>query len=304
MIPEKSDASRDEARGIMRFASYLDAGAVRLGIVEGETIRPLSTGIATLSDYLAIAPDDRASLATAGPVALADVSLRAPVRPHKNVFCVGRNYMGHAEEIARTRGTPLNLPSVPTFFTKAPTAIADPGATLHLSAEVSQQYDWEAELAVVIGERCRDVGESEALRVVFGYTCLNDVTARDLQKDHHQWFKGKSLDETCPIGPWVVTADEIRDPQNLAIALRIDGALKQNANTNGMIFGVAKIIASLSRGMTLEPGDVIATGTPDGVGFARTPPEFLRDGMRMDVEIARIGTLTNSVSLGVPAARR
>ena len=288
----------------MRFASFAQADSTRLGIVEGDVLRPLPVTIATLTDYLSLAETERASLVPEGAVALADVTLRAPLRPRKNVFCVGRNYMGHAEEVARTRGTPLNLPSVPTFFTKAPTAIADPGATLHLSPDVSQQYDWEAELAVVIGERCRDVAERDALSVVFGYTCLNDVTARDLQKDHHQWFKGKSLDQTCPIGPWVVTADEIRDPQNLDIALRLDGAIKQNANTSQMIFSVAQIVASLSRGMTLEPGDVIATGTPDGVGFARTPPEFLGDGMRMDVEIARIGTLTNRVSLAVPAARR
>ena len=290
--------------GLMRFASFTDSGAVRLGILEGAAVRPLPATVATLTDYLALDSGERERLVVSDAIPLAGLSLRAPLRPHKNVFCVGRNYMGHAEEIARSRGTPLNLPSVPTFFTKATTAITDPGATLHLSPEVSQQYDWEAELAVVIGERCRDVAERDALSVVFGYTCLNDVTARDLQREHQQWFKGKSLDETCPIGPWVVTADEISDPQTLPITLRIDGEIKQSSNTNEMIFNVAQIIASLSRGMTLEPGDVIATGTPDGVGFARTPPEFLRDGMRMDVEIARIGTLTNAVSLAVPAARR
>lgn len=288
----------------MRFASFTHARTRRLGIVEGDTIRTFPAGLATLTDYLALGRSERAALQPSNAIPLADVTLCAPVRPHKNVFCVGRNYMGHAEEVARARGTPLNLPSVPTFFTKAPTAITDPGATLHLSPGVSQQYDWEAELAVVIGERVRDVPASEALEAVFGYTCLNDVTARDLQKDHQQWFKGKSLDETCPIGPWVVTADEIGNPQALDIALRIDGKIKQSSNTSQMIFGVAQIIASLSRGMTLESGDVIATGTPDGVGFARTPPEFLRDGMTMDVEIARIGTLTNALSLGVPAAQR
>ena len=219
------------------------------------------------------------------------------MRPHKNVFCVGRNYLGHAEEIARARNVPLNLPAVPTFFTKAPTAIANPGATLHLQARLSSQYDWEAELAVVIGTRCRDVAEADALANVFGYTALNDVTARDLQKDHGQWFKGKSLDDACPIGPWIVTADEIGDPQSLDISIRIDGEIKQQSNTSQMIFSVAQIIASLSRGMTLEPGDVIATGTPDGVGFARTPPEFLHDGSSMEIEIERIGLLRNRVAL-------
>jgi 2-keto-4-pentenoate hydratase/2-oxohepta-3-ene-1,7-dioic acid hydratase in catechol pathway len=210
---------------------------------------------------------------------------------------VGRNYLGHAEEIARARGTELRLPEVPTFFTKAPTAIVGPGATIHLSAAVSSEYDYEAELAVVIGRRCRDVAEGDALGVVFGYTCLNDVTARDLQKAHQQWFKGKSLDETCPIGPWIVPADEVGDPHTLDISMRIDGVVKQNSNTSQLIFNVPRIIASLSAGLTLEPGDVIATGTPDGVGFARTPPEFLYDGAKMEVEIAKIGILRNTIAI-------
>lgn len=285
----------------MRFARFLYGGSPRLGVIEGTGIRPFPEGVGTLQAYLALAPSGRASLERGEPVPLAGAELLAPVRPLKNVFCVGRNYVGHAEEIARARGTELKLPNVPTFFTKAPTAIADPGATLHLSAEVSQEYDWEAELAVVIGTRCRDVAEGDALETVFGYTCLNDVTARDLQREHLQWFKGKSLDQTCPIGPWIVSADEIGDPQTLDISMRVDGALKQSSNTAHMIFSVRRIVASLSRGMTLEPGDVIATGTPDGVGMARRPPEFLGDGATMDVEIAKIGVLHNRVALGAVA---
>ncbi len=281
----------------MRFVSFHHAGAVRSGILEGETIRPFVAEITSIGDYLAQEAPMRASLPTGDPIALANVALASPARPKKNVFCVGRNYKGHAEEVARARGIPLNLPPVPTFFTKAPTAIADPDATLHLTAAISPQYDWEAELAVVIGTRCRDVAEADALGVVFGYTCLNDVTARDVQKDHGQWFKGKSLDDSCPIGPWIVGADEIDDPQRLDIAMRIDGEIKQSANTETMIFDVRRIIAELSRGMTLEPGDIIATGTPDGVGMARTPPEFLRDGTTMEVEIAGIGILRNTVAL-------
>ncbi len=281
----------------MRFASFHHAGSTRSGIVTGDAIRPFEVPIASVHEYLALAPAERASLPTGAAIALGAVRLASPARPLKNVMCVGRNYMGHAEEVSRARGTPLNLPAVPTFFTKAPTSIADPGATLQLTAALSQQYDWEAELAVVIGTRCRDVAEADALDVIFGYTCLNDVTARDLQKDHHQWFKGKSLDDTCPIGPWIVTADELGDPQTLDIALRIDGETKQASNTRDMIFSVRTIIASLSRGMTLEPGDVIATGTPDGVGLARTPPEFLHDGTTMEVELGRIGVLRNVVAL-------
>ncbi|GAC1301418.1 MAG: fumarylacetoacetate hydrolase family protein [Vulcanimicrobiaceae bacterium] len=281
----------------MRFASFLHAGSARFGLVDGDAVRPFAAPVASLHDYFDVAAEDRARLPTDAPLALGDVALLSPVATRKNVFCVGRNYMGHAEEIARARGIPLNLPSVPTFFTKAPTSIAHPEATLHLSRALSQQYDFEAELAIVIGKRCRDVDAANALDVVFGYTCLNDVTARDLQKDHHQWFKGKSLDETCPIGPWIVSADEIGDPQKLDIAMRIDGETKQSSNTAEMIFDVRTIIASLSRGMTLEPGDVIATGTPDGVGMARTPPEFLHDGATMEVDIPGIGVLRNTIAL-------
>ena len=281
----------------MRFVRFTAEGSSRFGVVEGTEVRAFPARISTLGAYLELPLAERAALATepAGP--LENIQLTAPVNPRKNVFCVGRNYLGHAEEIARARGTALTLPKVPTFFTKAPTAIAAPGATLHLSSAVSQGYDWEAELAAVIGTRCRDVPESDALGVVFGYTCLNDVTARDLQRDHGQWFKGKSLDDTCPVGPWIVSADEIGDPQTLDIGLRLDGVTKQSSNTSQMIFNVAQIIASLSRGMTLDPGDVIATGTPDGVGFARTPPEFLYDGAKMEVEIAKIGVLRNTVAL-------
>jgi len=231
------------------------------------------------------------------PIALKDVALLARLRPRKNIFCVGRNYLAHAEEGARTRGEVLKLPSVPTFFNKAPTAVADPGGTLHLEAAISQKYDWEAELALVIGRRCKNVSEKDALDVVFGYTCLNDVSARDLQNATTQWFKGKTLDDTCPIGPWVVDAAELGDPQSLDVSLLLNGETKQHASTSAMIFSVRRIISELSQGVTLEPGDVIATGTPEGVGFARTPPEFLKDGDVMEVVISRIGTLRNAVTL-------
>jgi 2-keto-4-pentenoate hydratase/2-oxohepta-3-ene-1,7-dioic acid hydratase in catechol pathway len=281
----------------MHFVTFLRDGVQRPGLASDGAVRALPERFTTLIDYIASSPAPGKAVDLGPAIPLESVTLLAPLKPHKNVFCVGRNYLGHAEESARASGTELKLPPVPTFFTKAPTAIAAPGATLHFSSEVSQKYDWEAELAVVIGKRCRDVREEDALGVVFGYTCLNDVTARDLQSAHLQWFKGKSLDDACPLGPWVVGAQEIADPQALRVTLRLNGEIKQDGNTATMIFPVAKIIASLSRGMTLEPGDIIATGTPDGVGFARTPPEFLQDGDVMEVEIERIGVLRNTVSL-------
>ncbi len=288
----------------MRFVSFTKnqsghEGAS--GVIEGMSVRPFRAGL-DLGAFIALAPAERAAeLKNLGdPIALDDIRLVAPVRPHKNVFCVGRNYLAHAEEGARVRGQELKLPDVPTFFTKAPTAIANPDQALDLDPKLSSQYDWEAELAVIIGTRCRDVSEKEALDVIFGYSCLNDVTARDLQKAHVQWFKGKSLDNTCPIGPWIVEASDISNPQNLDIALTVNGVEKQRSNTDKMIFSIAKVIESLSAGFTLEPGDVIATGTPEGVGFARTPPEFLNDGDVMEITIQNVGSLKNSVRLSSP----
>lgn len=280
----------------MRLVTFLHQGYTKPGMVNNTQVLPLEN-IETLIDFIALTPEERATVRTSAPLPLTSVVLLAPVVPRKNVFCVGRNYLGHAEEVARARGTALKLPAVPTFFTKAPTSITGSQAVLPLSPTISKQYDWEAELAVIIGKRCRDVSKEHALDVVFGYTCLNDVTARDLQNAHGQWFKGKSLDQACPMGPWIVSADEILDPQHLHVTMRVNGEIKQDASTASMIFSIAEIIASLSRGMTLEPGDVIATGTPEGVGFARTPPEFLKDGDVMEVEIERIGLLRNSVDL-------
>jgi 2,4-diketo-3-deoxy-L-fuconate hydrolase len=265
-------------------------------VLEDAMIRPIATP--SLRDYIALAPHERIAWHVSDElVSLQEVTLDAPVDPPRNVFCVGRNYLEHAREGARASGRELKLPEVPTFFTKASTAIASPDSILSLSAAVSREYDFEAELAIVIGARCRDVSESEALHVVFGYTALNDITARDLQRAHGQWFKGKSLDATCPIGPWIVTPEELGNPQTLELRLRVNGIEKQRSNTSQMIFTVARLIAELSKGMTLLPGDVIATGTPAGVGFARTPPEFLVDGDALEVEIEHIGILRNVVRI-------
>ena len=281
----------------MRFVSYVAAdGRVHPGVIEGDGIRLISTH--SLLEYVSLAPHERLAYHTGDTlIRLTDAKLDAPIRPQRNIFCVGRNYLEHAKEGARALGRELNLPEVPTFFTKAPTAIAGPGASLHLEARISSQYDFEAELAVVIGARCKDVSEREAMSVVFGYTCFNDVTARDVQRAHLQWFKGKSLDDCAPMGPWIVSADEIGDPHALEIAFRLNGVEKQHSSTSSVIFQIPRLIAELSKGMTLLPGDVIATGTPEGVGFARTPPEFLKDGDVMEVEIAKIGTLQNTVRI-------
>lgn len=281
----------------MRYASfYGERGDVRPGILDENGLRPIDAP--SMRAFLEMSREERDARARRDAVPLDGLRLAAPVMPPRNVICVGRNYLEHAKEGAAALGLDLKLPSVPTFFTKATTAVADPDAELHLQAGVSPQYDFEAELAVVIGERCTDVAEADALRAVFGYTCLNDVTARDLQRAHGQWFRGKSLDMTCPIGPWIVDAADIGDPQDLAISMRVNGVEKQHSSTAKMIFSIARLVAELSRGMTLLPGDVIATGTPEGVGFARTPPEFLTDGDAMEVTIENVGTLRNVVRIG------
>lgn len=223
----------------------------------------------------------------------AETKLLAPIpRPLRNVVCVGLNYAEHAAESRTTEG----VPQEPVFFTKAPSCVIGPEAAIPWHGHVSRRIDWEVELAVVIGARGRDIPEDRALEHVFGYTVGNDITARDLQRRHQQWFKGKSLDGFCPMGPWIVTADELRDPQDVRLRLSVNGEEKQNAHTGDMIFSVARLIAVLSLGMTLEPGDLLMTGTPSGVGFARQPPEYLGPGDAMEAEIEGIGSLRNTVA--------
>jgi 2-keto-4-pentenoate hydratase/2-oxohepta-3-ene-1,7-dioic acid hydratase in catechol pathway len=279
----------------VRFVSFYDGERVRPGFVEGDRVRAIAC--TSLLEYIALPPAQRADTHTDESFEGSSLRLAAPVRPHKNVFCVGRNYLEHAKEGARASGRELKLPDVPTFFSKAPTAIADPGAALSFEAGVSGEYDWEGELAVIVGSRVKNVTEEDAMQAVFGYTCLNDITARDLQRAHLQWLKGKSLDNSCPIGPWIVDTAEIPDPHKLQIGTRVNGSRKQQSNTGQMIFRIPRLIAELSKGMTLEPGDVIATGTPDGVGFARTPPEFFQNGDSVEVEIQKIGILRNTIAI-------
>jgi 2-keto-4-pentenoate hydratase/2-oxohepta-3-ene-1,7-dioic acid hydratase in catechol pathway len=229
-------------------------------------------------------------------VPLAQVQLLAPIpRPRKNVMCLGWNYFEHAQEAAAVSGRDATRPEHPVVFTKNVTSVTGPRADVPSHAGVTSQLDWEVELGVVIGVGGRHIAEEHALTHVFGYTVINDLSARDLQFRHKQFFLGKSLDGACPMGPWIVTADEITDPQNLALRCRVNGVLKQDATTRDMIFSVARTISILSQGMTLEPGDVIATGTPSGVGFARTPPEFLKAGDVVECEVQGIGAITNKI---------
>ncbi len=228
--------------------------------------------------------------------ALSEVQFAAPIpRPRKNVMCLGRNYAEHAKEWVNVSGRETYIPTAAVIFTKAPTTINGPYSEVVVDPNVSTQIDWEAELAVIIGKTGKNIREEDALDYVFGYTALNDITARDLQDKHRQFFKGKSLDGYCPMGPWIVTADEIPDPQNLTLTCRVNGVPKQSDSTANMIFSIRQTIAILSLGMTLEPGDIIATGTPSGVGHARKPPEYLKAGDVLETEIASIGIMRNTI---------
>lgn len=219
------------------------------------------------------------------------VRLLAPIPRPGKFLCIGLNYRDHAlEQGAR-------IPDSPILFSKFSTSVAAPGQPVEIPPG-SEQLDYEAELAVVIGRRARRVAASDAYRYVLGYTCVNDVTARDFQHHDRQWQRGKSCDTLGPMGPWVAMTDEIRDPHALAIRLRLNGRTLQDSNTNQLIFGVPALIEFISRGITLEPGDVISTGTPPGVGFARKPPLFMQPGDRVEVEIDGLGVLANTIVAG------
>jgi len=287
----------------MRIASYLAGDQATWGVIRGERISDASAipvAPATLLELLASSEPARwlDRLAQEDGVAwreLATVTLLAPIpRPAQDLIALGLNYSQHVTETASA--TTPSPPKLPILFGKAASSVVGPDAEILIDPAVTREVDWEVELAVVIGRAGRGIADADALEHVFGYTVANDVSARDLQfLDGGQWYRGKSLDTFCPLGPWIVTRDELGDAGGRAIALRVNGVEKQRASTSDLIFGVAAIVASASRGRTLRPGDVILTGTPGGVGFTRVPPQFLRDGDVVEAEIEGIGVLRNRV---------
>ncbi len=288
----------------MRLISHLDGGKERLGVeIGGRAVAAtdiLPGGPQTMGDVLADAGmlgQLRQALATSliapsAGVPVESLTLLSPVPRPGKVVAVGLNYREHAAEGGR------ETPPEPVLFAKFTTSIVGHGAEITWDPGLTAAVDFEAELAVVIGRTARHVKEDEALDFVLGYACLNDVSARDLQMRHGgQFFKGKSLDTFAPIGPWIVTADEVPDPSNLDVSLRVNGVEKQRSNTREFIFDIPAMVSGLAKGITLEAGDLIMTGTPHGVGFARQPPEFLQDGDVVEAEVAGIGVLRNSVSV-------
>ncbi|MGY6257069.1 fumarylacetoacetate hydrolase family protein [Paraburkholderia caledonica] len=231
---------------------------------------------------------------------LSGVEVLAPIdQPRRNLFCVGKNYHEHAAEFQNSgfdssAQNGEHAPEAPVLFTKPASTIIGPGEKIPRHTSVTSQLDYEAELGVVIGKAGRNISKANAMDYVFGYTVINDFTARDLQKLHRQWFLGKSLDGFCPMGPYVVTADEV-DGQNIDVKCWVNGELRQNSNTSKLIFDIPTLIETLSAGIELQPGDVIATGTPAGVGIGFTPPRFLQKGDVVRIEIENVGVLENEV---------
>jgi 2-keto-4-pentenoate hydratase/2-oxohepta-3-ene-1,7-dioic acid hydratase in catechol pathway len=291
----------------MRYATFERDSKVSWGVVQagGVLDLPAAAAAAGLTDW----PETLLAFIQAGPVwweragqlaaaagsasllPLSGLRLLAPVpQPLRNVFALGLNYAEHAAEGGH------NAPDAPIYFTKATTAVIGPDEPIIADPSVSQKLDWEVELGVILGTGGRRISEADALDHVFGYTVIHDVSARDLQFARSgQWFLGKSFDTGCPMGPWIVSADEIGDPQNLDLCLRVNGVEKQSSNTRYMIFPVAKILADLSSVLTLQAGDIISTGTPSGIGGSREPPEYLQPGDVTEAEVSGIGLLRNPV---------
>jgi len=283
----------------MKLATIINDGRHTLAIVRDGRVHPVTGGAEGPASLMAVVADQDRWLpwlegllgSTGACLALADVRLATPLPHPGKVVAVGLNYADHASE-----GN-VSLPAEPLLFAKFPSSIIGPGEAITWDPGLTDAVDYEAELAVVIGRRARNVSLAEALDHVFGYTCLNDVSARDLQFRDGQWVRGKSLDTFCPIGPWIVTADEIPDPGALRIECEVSGEVLQAASTADLIFDVAQLVSYISHSFSLEPGDVIATGTPPGVGYFRDPQRLLGDGDEVVVRIERIGELRNPVRL-------
>jgi 2-keto-4-pentenoate hydratase/2-oxohepta-3-ene-1,7-dioic acid hydratase in catechol pathway len=291
----------------MRFATFTDGRQRYVGKVspDGETITTLDLadefaekGVLGLMEWATQGQDLDQYAGASVPVS--SVRLEAPIpRPRRNIFCVGRNYHAHAKELSGSvfKANTADPASWPIVFTKVPECVTGPGNDVILPTSVSSQIDYEAELAVIIGKGGKNISRDAALQHVYGYTIVNDVTARDVQMRHQQWDLGKSFDTFCPMGPWVVTADEL-DGTDTRVRCWVNDELRQDGYTRDFIFDIPALIEACSRGITLYPGDIIATGTPAGVGMGLTPPRYLQAGDVVRIEIDGIGVLQNKFVQG------
>ena len=292
----------------MKLATFIYLGSRRVGLLSDDGLRVQTLdlnnhenerGILSLVDRKASGEPFPA--VSADSIALSDVSLEAPIpRPIRNIFCVGRNYHAHAKELSTTvfKDNNVDPNAWPIVFTKVPECVTGPYNDVLLPLNVSTQIDYEAELLVVIGSQGKNISKTDAMKYVYGYTVVNDVTARDVQMRHQQWDLGKSFDTFCPMGPWVVTADAF-DGFNAQVRCWVNGELRQDGNAENMIFDIPTLIETCSRGITLYPGDLIATGTPAGVGMGLSPPQYLKHGDKVRIEIAQLGAIENTfIALG------
>jgi 2-keto-4-pentenoate hydratase/2-oxohepta-3-ene-1,7-dioic acid hydratase in catechol pathway len=284
----------------VRIATYQFQGRRQVGQVsaDGRTVRAFALDDGARGALPLIeraAAGGALPVAVGSAIALSEVRLEAPLpTPRRNLWCVGRNYHAHAKELRDTvfKDSPVVTDAWPIVFTKVPECVIGPDATVRLPKAISAQIDYEAELAVVIGRGGRDITRAEALSHIFGCTIVNDVTARDVQMRHQQWDLGKSFDTFCPMGPWLVTADEL-DGTDTRVRCWVNDEMRQDGRTTDLIFDIPTLIETISRGITLYPGDVIATGTPAGVGMGLNPPRWLQSGDVVRIEIDGIGTLSN-----------
>jgi 2-keto-4-pentenoate hydratase/2-oxohepta-3-ene-1,7-dioic acid hydratase in catechol pathway len=286
----------------MRIAAIHSPQGKVFGAVEGDSFRPFSVGGGSLRDLRHVI-----KLLAAGtppdygePVALTRAKLAAPVGPlTKNVICVGKNYHDHAREFAQSgvdqSGDKQEVPADPVIFTRSPSSLADPGQKIFAGLDPTHTVDYEGEFGVVIGRHAKNVKREDALDYVFGYTIVNDLTARAVQQRHKQWFLGKSLDGFCPVGPWPVTRDEFGVPGEQELATYVNDERRQSAKLKDMIFDVPSFIETVTAYVPLEPGDLLATGTPAGVGIGFDPPRYLQPGDVVRIAISGIGELTNPV---------
>jgi 2,4-diketo-3-deoxy-L-fuconate hydrolase len=285
----------------VRIATFASGRGARPGVVRDGMVIDVGSLYASVNDIVSrgeSALERLREVEDADGVPLDEVTLLAPLVP-REIFCVGWNYLKHFEEGAAKRDE--QLPEHPAFFSKVLGTVIGPGDAIPAHEDVTASLDYEVELTVVIGAPGTSIPRERALEHVFGFTVGNDVSARDVQRRHGgQWLKGKSLDGTCPLGPWIVTRDEIGDPQQLQVACRVNGEQRQRSTTDLMIFPVADLVSRLSEGMTLRPGDILLTGTPEGVGMGMDPPTYLVAGDVVECEVSGIGVLANRVERAAP----
>ena len=287
----------------MKIGLFHEGGTPKFGVISTDlrTVRLDESGLTDVRPLLPLGLDLKKHLRLGEPRPLVGLVHLPPVTPDRNIFCVGKNYAQHAKEFnqsgfdATSKGKDANIDEFAAIFTKPPSSLIGHGATIDAHAAVTQQVDYEAELAVIIGKEGKSIPRAKAYDYVWGYSIVNDVTARDLQQAHRQWFIGKGFDTFCPMGPWMTSADEV-EAENLGLECWVNGELRQKANTSDLIFDIPNLIETISAAMRLKPGDVIATGTPAGVGIGFDPPRFLKAGDQIEISISGLGTLSNTVA--------